>query len=247
MARRWHKNFDWTSGEKREFFNFYNKYGDKLSLGFPMDSNSYKKVYFEKDGEIEYITMTKAKGILDAGMQKQVSMYLESVGDFDWALSGMDKPKGLGGSNTQNKNSSTNLTEKLKALRKQFYTARNISAFHVFTDKELNVIADKKPCTLEALSQINGIGPEKLKNYGQKIIGLISRECGSKGEGFCISCGASKSYNVKYPICRPCFKSFDEPYDEYFDHCHKCGEVKRKGRLSIGGYTLCSACWKEEH
>ena len=173
MARRWHKNFEWTSGEKREFFNFYNKYGDKLTLGFPMDNNSYKKVYFEKGGEKEYISMAKAKGLLDAGLQKQVSMYLESVGEFEWALSGMGKPQGL----TSTSHSSSR----------------------------------------------------------------------SKGKGFCISCGKSKSYNVNYPLCNSCFKSFDDPYDEYFDHCHKCGEVKRKGRLSIDGYTLCSACWKEEN
>ena len=159
-----------NSGEVREFVNFYNKRGEKLSLGFPKVKHSNKKVYFEKDGVVSYISMKGAKTLLNAGQKKIASKFKKSIGASD----------------------SLNLTHNIKSL-----------------------------------------GTSYTK--------------GSKGKGFCISCSVSISYNVDYPLCNSCFKSFDYPYDEFFDHCHKCGEVKRKGRLSINGYTLCSACWKEEN
>lgn len=173
MARKWHKNFDWTSGETREFFNFYNKRGQKLSLGFPNDDNDSNKVYFEKDDEVEYISMNKALQLLDAGMKKQVEMYLVSTGGFSGVLSN-------------------------------------------FSGRSLSYRSPKKAST-------------------------------GRGDGYCINCARGVSYNVDKPLCRSCYRSFDDPYEEYFDHCHKCGEAKRRGRLSIDGYTLCSACWKIEN
>jgi hypothetical protein len=170
MARKWRKNMDQTSGEVREFINFYNARGEKISLGFPKAAHSNKKVYFEKDGEVEYISRKKADGLLKDGQKQIASKFKKSIGDSD----------------------SLNLTNNIKS-----------------------------------------IGTSYAK--------------GSKGKGFCISCGTSKSYNVKYPLCNSCYKSYDDPYDEYFDHCHKCGEVKRKGRLSIEEFQLCSACWRDEN
>ena len=46
-------------------------------------------------------------------------------------------------------------------------------AFVVFTDATLQLIAEHKPRTPEALLKINGIGRAKLERYGDAVLTIV--------------------------------------------------------------------------
>ena len=46
-------------------------------------------------------------------------------------------------------------------------------AFVVFTDATLQLIAEHKPTTPEALLRISGIGRSKVEKYGEDVLTLV--------------------------------------------------------------------------
>jgi superfamily II DNA helicase RecQ len=60
----------------------------------------------------------------------------------------------------------------LKAWRLQQAKAEGVRAFRVFGNKTLEAIAAHRPQTSEALLQVPGIGPAKLKAYGEALLGI---------------------------------------------------------------------------
>ena len=46
-------------------------------------------------------------------------------------------------------------------------------AFVVFSDATLELIAEQKPQTPEALLRISGIGRQKLDRYGEDVLGVV--------------------------------------------------------------------------
>jgi ATP-dependent DNA helicase UvrD/PcrA len=48
-----------------------------------------------------------------------------------------------------------------------------VPAYVVFTDATLQLIAEHKPRSAEALLRINGIGKAKLERYGEAVLGLV--------------------------------------------------------------------------
>ena len=46
-------------------------------------------------------------------------------------------------------------------------------AFVVFTDATLQLIAEHKPRTPDALLRINGIGRSKLERYGEEVLSVV--------------------------------------------------------------------------
>jgi DNA helicase-2/ATP-dependent DNA helicase PcrA len=48
-----------------------------------------------------------------------------------------------------------------------------VPAFVVFTDATLQLIAEHKPRTPEALLRVNGIGRGKLERYGDEVLTLV--------------------------------------------------------------------------
>jgi len=65
------------------------------------------------------------------------------------------------------------LLTRLKALRLELARARNVPAYVVFPDNTLIEMASAKPLDLDALSGVNGVGPKKLKDYGEKFLSVI--------------------------------------------------------------------------
>ena len=65
------------------------------------------------------------------------------------------------------------LVEALKRWRLSEANSRNLPAFYILGDKTLNAIALAKPLTIQSLMDIKGIGPHKLSEYGEGIIGVI--------------------------------------------------------------------------
>lgn len=65
------------------------------------------------------------------------------------------------------------LFKKLRIFRKDMAKSENVKPYIVFNDSTLIEIANKKPKTIEELSNIGGVGEKKLKKYGSNIIELI--------------------------------------------------------------------------
>jgi superfamily II DNA helicase RecQ len=54
-------------------------------------------------------------------------------------------------------------------------------AFHVFSDATLKRIAAAEPTTLGELAAVKGVGPRKLEQYGQGVLGVILRHPTQEG------------------------------------------------------------------
>ncbi|KSU89231.1 MULTISPECIES: NERD domain-containing protein [Bacillales] len=67
----------------------------------------------------------------------------------------------------------TDLEELLKKFRMNKATEQNVKAFHIFSNKTLEELILKKPCSLTDLKTIHGIGEMKINAFGEELIGII--------------------------------------------------------------------------
>nr|MBC8447105.1 HRDC domain-containing protein [Chloroflexota bacterium] len=72
------------------------------------------------------------------------------------------------------------LFQALRAWRLEQAQARETPPYVVFHDSHLRAIAAHRPVTLEALSELKGVGPRKLEQYGAAVIELVRKHL--KGE-----------------------------------------------------------------
>ncbi len=66
--------------------------------------------------------------------------------------------------------------EALRQWRRQEAARRSVPAYVVLHDRTLAVLAAARPSTLDALSEIPGIGPAKLEAYGKDLLALLGAE-----------------------------------------------------------------------
>jgi len=66
------------------------------------------------------------------------------------------------------------LFERLRAWRKTRAEEDGVPAYVVFTDATLQLIAEHKPVSEEALLKVSGVGRSKLDRYGADLLGLVS-------------------------------------------------------------------------
>lgn len=67
------------------------------------------------------------------------------------------------------------LEEQLKRFRMKLATEQNVKAFHIFTNKTLEELLLKQPCSLNDLKNIHGIGEKKINAFGEELIGIIEK------------------------------------------------------------------------
>jgi len=65
------------------------------------------------------------------------------------------------------------LFERLREWRRERAGEESVPAFVVFTDATLQLIAEHKPRTPEALLRISGIGRSKLERYGEDVLTVV--------------------------------------------------------------------------
>lgn len=65
------------------------------------------------------------------------------------------------------------LLDSLRQLRKQLAERESMPAYIIFNDQSLADMVDKKPVTLDAFSEITGVGQIKLDKYGKVFVSLI--------------------------------------------------------------------------
>jgi ATP-dependent DNA helicase RecQ len=73
----------------------------------------------------------------------------------------------------------SDLFERLKAMRRTLAAARNVPAYVVFNDATLMRIAEERPSSPDALLGISGIGPKKLELYGDALLELVRQTTSS--------------------------------------------------------------------
>ena len=64
----------------------------------------------------------------------------------------------------------------LKAWRIEKARAQGKPAYTVLTDRTLQELVSSRPLRLEDLAKVYGIGPAKLKTYGQEILDVVARQ-----------------------------------------------------------------------
>ena len=65
------------------------------------------------------------------------------------------------------------LFQALRTWRLEQARAQEVPPYVVFHDSHLRGIAAHRPVTLEALSELKGVGPSKLEKYGAAVIELV--------------------------------------------------------------------------
>jgi ATP-dependent DNA helicase RecQ len=65
------------------------------------------------------------------------------------------------------------LFERLKAWRRETAAADNVPAYVILHDRVLREIALQRPASLEALGSISGIGENKLRRFGERLLTLV--------------------------------------------------------------------------
>ncbi len=90
----------------------------------------------------------------------------------------LDTPKKEKKSKIGRISSSTLLEEKsllsaLKSIRLKLAKKRGVPAYIIFPDTTLHQMITNKPQTLVEMSEINGIGPQKLEKYGEIFLSII--------------------------------------------------------------------------
>jgi hypothetical protein len=68
----------------------------------------------------------------------------------------------------------------LRNWRNQLADEKNIPPFHIFSQKVLTEMVTLLPSTLTELESIKGMGPVKVKQFGQEILKLINTYCEEK-------------------------------------------------------------------
>ena len=68
------------------------------------------------------------------------------------------------------------LLAKLKVKRLDIAREKRVPAFVIFSDRSLTEMAAKRPQSESQFLEINGVGPQKLKEYGKTFLSLIMSE-----------------------------------------------------------------------
>ncbi|WP_031516308.1 RecQ family ATP-dependent DNA helicase [Desulfofalx alkaliphila] len=65
------------------------------------------------------------------------------------------------------------LLQSLKEFRTSLARQHQMPPFMFFHDRVLEEIAHRKPCSLERLKQVPGIGPKKVEQYGKDLLAIV--------------------------------------------------------------------------
>jgi ATP-dependent DNA helicase RecQ len=63
----------------------------------------------------------------------------------------------------------------LRETRRKLAAEAGVPPYVIFHDSTLREIAEKKPCNLAELAQVQGVGRAKLERYGEAMLAALSR------------------------------------------------------------------------
>ncbi len=65
------------------------------------------------------------------------------------------------------------LENALKQFRMKLSQEQNVKPFYIFTNKTLEELIQKQPCSVDELKTIHGIGEKKINAFGEELVGII--------------------------------------------------------------------------
>ncbi len=68
------------------------------------------------------------------------------------------------------------LLSRLKTLRRELASERNVPAYSIFSDATLTDMCHLRPENLDQMGSVNGIGPKKLKDFGTLFLEVVRSE-----------------------------------------------------------------------
>ena len=106
------------------------------------------------------------------------------------------------------------LFEVLRDQRAVESSTKRVPAYVVFSDNSLRDMARRRPSTLEAFRMINGVGLQKLDDYGETFLNLIKQHCESTNlesdVAFVPSAPASQATKTPTGSSMASFEHFDQ-------------------------------------
>lgn len=73
------------------------------------------------------------------------------------------------------------LFEELRELRRELAGQRNVPPYVIFPDNTLRDLARIRPTSRQNMKRASGIGEHRLRDFGDRVLELITRYCRSKG------------------------------------------------------------------
>jgi ATP-dependent DNA helicase RecQ len=155
----------------------------------------------------------------------------------------LTKPAEPSSSPTPTKNTASwegvdiDLFEKLRLVRGSEAQKRQVPAYVVFSDAALRDMARRRPSTLDAFRLVNGVGKQKLADYGEMFLELIKSHCEKTGLSIDVkpeSKPANRGTDVPQPPTKSAAASF-----QHFDDGSTVEEVAQQlGRAAstVKGY-----------
>lgn len=131
----------------------------------------------EEERRLFYVALSRAKSrlyITYAGKNHTRFINERMLGILDNAIARPELKLENNYSIQKTRDSSVDILSKLKMWRSDLSRKLNLPAYMIMHDKTLLEIVSKMPSTLEELGKVSGIGPVKLKNYGNEILSIIS-------------------------------------------------------------------------
>ena len=167
----------------------------------------------------------------------------------------------------KNLHSKLYLSEKLGVM-----TSMNLYDFSSKNNREVGIITDQKKLLKEFiyyieelltnedilpkksfLDKVMGSFVDDEKDKTEEVVEKVESKKSNKptlkrtqsnGDGYCIRCSTSISYNVKSPYCKKCYSSWNKYKNKGFEekHCHQCS----KNHKTSFKRPICLSCFKSK-
>lgn len=117
----------------------------------------------------EYIKSSHSEKIVEERDLVEVKLLEETINKQNNNIEQTESPQQI-----EPKNAETPLLEEtLKQFRLKLAKQQNVKAFHIFTNKALEELVLKQPCTLNELKNIHGLGEKKIETFGEELVEII--------------------------------------------------------------------------
>lgn len=150
-------------------FSFPCRASEHPILDILKTSECYDK--YEEELRVLYVALSRAKSQLVINYYSTLTPFIDNktINEIsgkvriDGKIFKKEKSKVLGG----------NLFDALKSWRLEESRRLNVKAYQVFSDRTLNEICQVNPGTTEDLHDIHGIGPAKVRRFGEDVLRIV--------------------------------------------------------------------------
>jgi ATP-dependent DNA helicase RecQ len=95
------------------------------------------------------------------------------------------------------------LFEALRAERRKLAEERQVPPYIIFTDSTLRELARVRPSSLDRMRLISGVGEAKLREHGERFLGIVRRHCEERGLSTDNASASPRAEEPRKPATRP--------------------------------------------